>query len=782
MAAAKWQVVGRKCTRDRRQVLVSNKNNRDIGKEIRCEHDRIGAPDSQHNESECLSSRCVAKCISKCCCSYSRWPTFDRINVGQTKQVGKLLFRTSEGFKGRSIEALSRQQVKEIENLHLPMRNRNKRFSLLLSAPNVNLEKRQRPKRRRRRRRLRPEAVSHLKDITSELQQVPSFGLSHVRASKPHGCVQSLSLSSSSLLVIALVLPAVICLVRLPFSSSYSSDAISSWQLVTRNMPNTTVAAPTAQSNTTNFLVIDSDDSNDNKLTSSRITRGRNSLENLAPLALPLNQRQFSAANQSDRQQLGEFVASRRNYRHHRRRRIADESHSIDRTNKANIELQTISHRSNKNDDDDHHHHNQSANQSNSSSFFAPNIIWLSARSKLGLHGLGSDVPKTLEDVQKEEVKQTRASSKFRPLAKQLNLNNCQHNLTGCEPSQQEEPFDGSLDANRRRDRSLEPMFGYQSANKLPTIGSLVPQSGAKARRRQSEGIEKVVSPGTESLSILSDSYDQKKSKKQLKGKFLAPSIAYIFPETTGQGDEDQILSSLSSTHYVANKANDLMVQSNDHDVEELYEYDNLFLLHDYRPKKLLSNRMATTKALKDVKMNRDRRSDGAASSYTFSPSDKTTQVQTIYFGGFFPWLADENAQFHSGGQAQESHFNTMINSFDEPQRTSNLNSDHSISNDKQSIRQKQRRKGKTSRQQQHQDNVTLSGQLQANNHKHQLNHQQTMTSANAQYTSESRHQLGKFILPAVRLALDHINTNHSVLAAYKLEVVPRDTQVSSDH
>ena len=47
------------------------------------------------------------------------------------------------------------------------------------------------------------------------------------------------------------------------------------------------------------------------------------------------------------------------------------------------------------------------------------------------------------------------------------------------------------------------------------------------------------------------------------------------------------------------------------------------------------------------------------------------------------------------------------------------------------------------------------------------------------EYTSESRHQLGKFILPAVRLALDHINNNQTILGAYKLEVVPRDTEVS---
>lgn len=39
---------------------------------------------------------------------------------------------------------------------------------------------------------------------------------------------------------------------------------------------------------------------------------------------------------------------------------------------------------------------------------------------------------------------------------------------------------------------------------------------------------------------------------------------------------------------------------------------------------------------------------------------------------------------------------------------------------------------------------------------------------------------LGLSMWPAVRLALDHINNNSTILRNYKLEIVPRDTQVSS--
>lgn len=57
-------------------------------------------------------------------------------------------------------------------------------------------------------------------------------------------------------------------------------------------------------------------------------------------------------------------------------------------------------------------------------------------------------------------------------------------------------------------------------------------------------------------------------------------------------------------------------------------------------------------------------------------------------------------------------------------------------------------------------------------------NYNYAATSGSAP-SAEARHQLGKSILPAVRLALDHININSSVLGGYRLEVVPRDTQVS---
>lgn len=139
----------------------------------------------------------------------------------------------------------------------------------------------------------------------------------------------------------------------------------------------------------------------------------------------------------------------------------------------------------------------------------------------------------------------------------------------------------------------------------------------------------------------------------------------------------------------------------------ELAAYDDLFLAQDRRGRRKRSRRLS------------DKQPAGAR------------HLQTIYFGGFFPWLVDE-----AGGGAQRRLGQS--------------------SSGKPSIRQHQRKLGESK-----QDNVSAGGG------------QQQVGSP------ESRHQLGRFILPAVRLALDHINNNHSVLGAYKLEVVPRDTQVS---
>jgi len=112
--------------------------------------------------------------------------------------------------------------------------------------------------------------------------------------------------------------------------------------------------------------------------------------------------------------------------------------------------------------------------------------------------------------------------------------------------------------------------------------------------------------------------------------------------------------------------------------------------------------------------------------------------LETIYFGGFFPWLTDEDAKLATSSQP-----NSASSSPNGAKASDREREDQS--------------KG-------HQGESAPSSQGLA---------------AGAAHSPESRHQLGRFILPAVRLALDHINSNTSVLGSYKLEIVPRDTKVS---
>lgn len=125
-------------------------------------------------------------------------------------------------------------------------------------------------------------------------------------------------------------------------------------------------------------------------------------------------------------------------------------------------------------------------------------------------------------------------------------------------------------------------------------------------------------------------------------------------------------------------------------------------------------------------------------------------KMQTIYFGGFFPWLTDEesgSSLAYNQVDLDESSGSMIKGDYESPA--------HRLKKQQQPRRNKQPLVA---------DNVTSHLPL---------------TSSATSFSSENRHQLGRFILPAVRLALDHINTNKSVLSSYKLEIVPRDTQVS---
>lgn len=133
-----------------------------------------------------------------------------------------------------------------------------------------------------------------------------------------------------------------------------------------------------------------------------------------------------------------------------------------------------------------------------------------------------------------------------------------------------------------------------------------------------------------------------------------------------------------------------------------------------------------------------------------------TDKLQTIYFGGFFPWLTDEESGTTLAGHNQLD----LEGGVDDAEPSSMISGSGYETASKKSKQQQRKRK-----QQYTADNSS--------------NNLPPLASSATSFSSENRHQLGRFILPAVRLALDHINTNNSVLSSYKLEIVPRDTQVS---
>lgn len=205
----------------------------------------------------------------------------------------------------------------------------------------------------------------------------------------------------------------------------------------------------------------------------------------------------------------------------------------------------------------------------------------------------------------------------------------------------------------------------------------------------------------------------------------------------------------------------DVIADPNDH---RFSECDEMFLLDDYRPKLSKSSR-------------RRRRSHEQLEELSLpEPLISDKMLQTIYFGGFFPWLADKRTQTYldagpgygsNSGNNYPSNEYRLNNNVQSKRKTKHKNNGYLYhANDMM---------GSPSA-----DNLQIASH-QEKQHQSPPAQPQASTSANTQYTSsETRHQLGKFILPAVRLALDHINTNRSILSAYKLEVVPRDTQVSS--
>lgn len=183
---------------------------------------------------------------------------------------------------------------------------------------------------------------------------------------------------------------------------------------------------------------------------------------------------------------------------------------------------------------------------------------------------------------------------------------------------------------------------------------------------------------------------------------------------------------------------------------------------------------------------------------------DNKNKLETIYFAGFFPWLKDG---LDVASQLDLSAPSEGSSKLDAPVRrvasaAGEVGDEFETDNESQ-LSQLASRRAKAKRQMQSaelaapndtnwsttmtsvtslydsEESKTLSNINNVNNNYYNMaNYSGTATSSKvARYNNYS--QLGKIIMPAVNLALDHINKNGSILRSYKLAIVPEDTQVS---
>lgn len=195
-----------------------------------------------------------------------------------------------------------------------------------------------------------------------------------------------------------------------------------------------------------------------------------------------------------------------------------------------------------------------------------------------------------------------------------------------------------------------------------------------------------------------------------------------------------------------------------------------------------------------------ERGDDEVSSSDNIVHDGDKNKLATIYFAGFFPWLTDEVYGPDRGHMNSSHHFGVPRL---EPSQSENLASSGELVDESRmaaainggQISQLRRAKQKQSAKLRAQDYMPpreySTNATTSYNEPSKYKQEEPLGSkgpANGNFlrssTTIARHnnygQLGRIILPAVRLALDHINNNNSILSSYRLEIVPRDTQVSS--
>lgn len=297
------------------------------------------------------------------------------------------------------------------------------------------------------------------------------------------------------------------------------------------------------------------------------------------------------------------------------------------------------------------------------------------------------------------------------------------------------------------------------SCNNLPNASSLAANESRLGKR-----LKRSVASGSSAPDLGRDNF--RKLDKGRLGSFKNPAAAVATnqqPKAEAYADRTRArrlvrrerLPSGSQEEDEATDVDDQYEESDDdliirqHNLIEIDD-DELFLALDSPPSS--PNEGLLMSELQDDEVGRSKRAGGHRGS------DSKNQKQTIYFGGFFPWLTDEETQMASTAAAADQS-PVAARSRQQPKqlkKRKQINGDEQLTTSNSATKPPFANSTPTS---------TLISSI--------------ISSSSYSTSPESRHQLGRFILPAVRLALDHINKNSSVLSNYQLEIVPRDTQVS---
>lgn len=193
-------------------------------------------------------------------------------------------------------------------------------------------------------------------------------------------------------------------------------------------------------------------------------------------------------------------------------------------------------------------------------------------------------------------------------------------------------------------------------------------------------------------------------------------------------------------------------------------------------PVSVSARKLAPKRRAGDNTGGRGRRVATSAGYETFGEDpEAATKVHTIYFGGFFPWLGEDMRSASQGAASPKASGPSSQQQQQVKMRPANRKR-------KQQQRQLNKHQPQLQQQQQQQALAAAAGAAYANESAAAGSSPLSASFASPKGADiwDDRHQLGRSILPAVRLALDHINKNKTILPSYRLEIMPRDTQVSS--